>query len=181
MAKYDKYYQEKQYFGNPYPELIQYISDYNRDLSVLDLGCGQGRDAIAIARLGFSVTGVDVSKVGIAQMMEVVNKESLDVTGKVSDMKDFSDMSNYNIVLMDSMFHFYKNDLEKETEFLNQIIESMKDHATIIIIVQDSKQRRHILKNIFNSSNHHCQINHEEAFIYKEFNSQFYMIVAKKI
>ena len=181
MAKYDKYYQEKQYFGNPYPELIQYISDYNRDLSVLDLGCGQGRDAIAIARLGFSVTGVDVSKVGIAQMMEVVNKESLDVTGKVSDMKDFSDMSNYNIVLMDSMFHFYKNDLEKETEFLNQIIESMKDHATIIIIVQDSKQRRHILKNILNSSKPHFRINHEEAFIYKEFNSQFYMIVAKKI
>src|SRR3990167_9785073 len=32
---------------------------------VLDAGCGAGRDAIFLAQQGFSVTGVDISPVGI--------------------------------------------------------------------------------------------------------------------
>ena len=33
----------------------------------LDVGMGQGRNALALARLGWEVTGFDVSAVGLAQ------------------------------------------------------------------------------------------------------------------
>lgn len=65
---YDKYYQTENLFGKPYPELIKYFSTYPKQGKVLDLGCGQGRDSIPIARLGFDVTGIDNSRVGIEQM-----------------------------------------------------------------------------------------------------------------
>lgn len=53
-ATYDKYYQTENLFGDPYPELIEFFANYPKKGKVLDLGCGQGRDAIAIAQLGYS-------------------------------------------------------------------------------------------------------------------------------
>ena len=70
-VSYDKYYQTKNLFGDPYPELIEFFTDHPEKGKVLDLGCGQGRDAIALARLGYSVTGIDNSQVGIDQMIRI--------------------------------------------------------------------------------------------------------------
>jgi len=71
---YYKYYEAENLFGEPYPELIEFFAEYPRKRKVLDLGCGQGRDAIALARLGYSVTGIDNSRVGIDQMNEIGQK-----------------------------------------------------------------------------------------------------------
>ena len=68
---YDKYYKTENLFGQPYPELLAFFTEYPKKGNVLDLGCGQGRDAIPLARLGFDVTGIDNSSVGIAQMNRI--------------------------------------------------------------------------------------------------------------
>ena len=81
---YDKYYQTENLFGKPYPELIEFFAEYSKRGKVLDLGCGQGRDAITLARLGYTVVGIDKSKVGVEQMNRIAEAESLTVTGKVS-------------------------------------------------------------------------------------------------
>lgn len=62
---YDNYYQTENLFGNPYTELLSFFKEYLEPGKVLDLGCGQGRNAAAIARLGFEVIGIDNSEVGI--------------------------------------------------------------------------------------------------------------------
>ncbi|MCB0845307.1 MAG: methyltransferase domain-containing protein, partial [Bacteroidetes bacterium] len=77
---YDKYYLTENLFGKPYPELIEFFSQNPQKGKVLDLGCGQGRDAIALARLGYSVTGIDNSKVGIEQMNQVAQTEKLNLS-----------------------------------------------------------------------------------------------------
>ena len=74
---YDKYYQTENLFGEPYPELIEFFAEYPYKGKLLDLGCGQGRDAIALARLGYSVTGIDNSKVGIQQMNQIGQVEKV--------------------------------------------------------------------------------------------------------
>ena len=40
---YDEYYQEPEYFGAPYNELVSFFAEYPFRGTVLDLGCGQGR------------------------------------------------------------------------------------------------------------------------------------------
>ena len=67
-VQYDKYYQTENLFGRPYPELIEFYSNIKKKGKLLDLGYGQGRDSIALAKLGFTVTGIDYSKVGIEQL-----------------------------------------------------------------------------------------------------------------
>lgn len=77
MVTYDKHYREPNYFGDPYPKLLTFFGEYEPKGNVLDLGSGQGRDSIALARMGYTVTGVDISKVGVSQMMSIAQKEEL--------------------------------------------------------------------------------------------------------
>ncbi len=57
----------------------------------LDLGCGPGYQSVALARLGFEVTGVDTS----ASMLEVMSREthSLPVRGVLGDMLLLRDLA----------------------------------------------------------------------------------------
>ena len=41
-----------------------------KHVSVLDLGCGQGRDALFIARRGHILLGVDAAQTGIKQILK---------------------------------------------------------------------------------------------------------------
>ncbi|SLM87061.1 hypothetical protein [Vagococcus fluvialis] len=67
MSLYDKYYKEVNYFGNPYPELIKYMKQLPKG-TLIDLGAGQGRDSVPLSRMGFLVTSVDTSLVGLEQI-----------------------------------------------------------------------------------------------------------------
>ncbi len=113
LVKYDCIYQEEDYFGTPYPELVQFFEEYEQRGTVLDLGCGQGRDALALVKLGFNVTGVDISTLGIEQMLRRAHQEDLTLTGLVADMYEFSINEEFDFILLDSILHFYKRDRVK--------------------------------------------------------------------
>ena len=54
---------------------------------VLDLECGQGRDANVFASQGMTFTGVDTSPTGIDQMMAFAEANGLKITGAVKKPK----------------------------------------------------------------------------------------------
>lgn len=112
-VEYDKYYQTENLFGEPYPELIDFYSKIEDKGKLLDLGCGQGRDAIALSKLGFEVIGIDNSKVGIEQLNEIAKTENLPLQGVVTDIYEYSNYEEFDHVLLDSMFHFGKREREK--------------------------------------------------------------------
>ncbi|WP_342077412.1 methyltransferase domain-containing protein [Yoonia sp. SS1-5] len=64
---YDKLYaQERDALGQPTAIFVDFFDKIDRkQMRVLDVGCGQGRDAIFIARKGHQVVGVDISANGI--------------------------------------------------------------------------------------------------------------------
>ena len=119
-SAYDKYYQTENLFGNPYPELMEFFAEYPNREKVVDLGCGQGIDAIPLAQPGYTVTGIDNSKVGIEQMKRIAKIGKLQLIGKVADLFEFDNFAEYDFVLLDSMFHFAKNDRKKETDLIKK-------------------------------------------------------------
>ncbi len=181
MSEYNKYYKKENYFGNPYPELIKYFKKLDRKLTILDIGCGQGRDALAIGRLGFDVVGVDISSVGIKQLNEISTKDNLEVKGIVADFNSVSDVDNYDVVLLDSMFHFYKKDIEHEINMLNMFLNQIKPEGRLVIILQKSPLRVKLLKETIEGSKHKFTYDYEDTFTYREFNSKFYMISIQKM
>lgn len=97
MADYDKYYKTKELFGQPYPELIDFFKNYEPKGKIIDLGCGQGRDSISLARLGYKVTGIDNSKVGIEQINSISKKERINAIGIVEDIYAFDRYQDFEI------------------------------------------------------------------------------------
>lgn len=145
---YDKYYQTENLFGDPYPELIDYFKTQPDRGKLLDLGCGQGRNAIALARLGYDVTGIDNSVVGIEQMQQVARNHDLNIQGIVADIYQVDDFSTYDFILLDSMFHFRKQELEIESALVRRIIEGAKKGTQIVFCIQDSGKKITVFKRI---------------------------------
>lgn len=144
-ATYDKYYLTANLFGDPYPELMEFFTKYPKKGRVLDLGCGQGRNAIALARLGYSVTGIDISKVGIDQLNQIGQSEKLNLIGQIGDIYTFNQLVDFDIVLLDSMFHFAKKDKEKEIGLIKRIVSALRIGSLLVICIQDTVKKVQIL------------------------------------
>ncbi|MBU0954206.1 MAG: class I SAM-dependent methyltransferase [Spirochaetes bacterium] len=166
MADYDSYYQTEDLFGKPYAELLDFFSNFAQRGSLLDLGCGQGRDSIPLARLGYTVSGIDNSKVGIAQMIEKAGIEKLPLTGLVTDLYAFDRYQDFDIVLLDSMLHFEKRDMKREMELLDRIANEIKAGGILCICIQDTGKKVKILKETINNTGLAFEILNDSSLTY---------------
>lgn len=90
------------------------------DCSVLEYGCGNGRIALPLARLGLPVTGVDHSPAMLADFRRRLRQEPADVRGRVTlrrgDMRAVQLGRRYGLVLctFNTLLHLYtRRDMER--------------------------------------------------------------------
>jgi SAM-dependent methyltransferase len=76
--------------GGPQPALAEVLDDGVKGPTVLDIGCGAGDLAIALARRGYEVTAVDISRVAIDMARAKAADEGLTVHFEVQDATDLS-------------------------------------------------------------------------------------------
>lgn len=84
-------------------KVYKYIQDKNYK-TLLDLGCGNGRDAIFFYNHGLKVTAVDISKSGI-ECLRKKNKEINTILGNIKNI-DFPKES-FNIIYSHLGLHFF--------------------------------------------------------------------------
>lgn len=145
-VNYDDYYQSPGLFGNPYEDLLAFYRGFPLRGTLLDVGCGQGRDALALAGMGFEVTGIDHSAVGVEQMLAEAQRAKLKLKGEVLDIYQYPAFDTYDFILLDSMFHFGKKEREKEVEFLVRIMRTMRPEAIISICIANTGDKFKILE-----------------------------------
>jgi len=75
--------------------------------SVLDVGCGAGREAFELARMGFAVTGVDIAPKLLAEARRIARELGLTVDLRSSDGRslDFPGDSFDYVLLITQMIH----------------------------------------------------------------------------
>lgn len=112
------HYQDAEYYDRAYKTHKADIDFYLQNAlehggPILELGCGTGRIAIPLARAGFSVTGVDISREMLAGMKRKLDAEPLEVRQrvklKVADMRSVRLGRRYRLVLspFNAMQHLY--------------------------------------------------------------------------
>lgn len=172
---YNEYYTEKEYFGAPYEALLKFFEKSNRG-TLVDLGAGQGRDSIPISKMGYKVTAVDVSSVGIEQIRH--SDETIQTV--VDDLYIF-DVSDFDYILMDSIMHFEDSDKEKEVSLVKRILRDMKNGAVFVNCIIKGEEGEKVLKEIF--SEFDVESIFEDYSEYKLFDEtyHFHIIAIKKM
>jgi len=111
------------YFGlKPDKEIIS-ILKYIKNGYVLDLGVGEGRNALFLAKKGFNVTGIDLSKTGINHFLKSSKAINVKVKAIIKDIIKFRFNKDYDIIISSSTLHFLNE------KHVYKIIKNMKAHT----------------------------------------------------
>ena len=128
VTDYDKRYQTEGYYWGLAPNNLCYeimrLKPPTKPYKVLDIGCGEGKDAVFLARNGYDVTAFDVSEQGLSKARELANHCGVEIDFFKADVRDFRLETDYDIIFSSGVFHYIPNELRES------VIDSLKTHTT---------------------------------------------------
>jgi cyclopropane fatty-acyl-phospholipid synthase-like methyltransferase len=92
--------------GAPLPiaELAEVVHLLTRRFKALDLGCGDGGSALALAELGFSTTAVDSSPAAVRELQRIARAHHLPLRAVRADPLDFPLRGVYDLIVVRDCF-----------------------------------------------------------------------------
>lgn len=123
--------------GQPGKELVAYFEASDLvNARILDVGCGQGRDALFLARKGHRVVGVDLAPSGVRDMLEAAGREKLVVEGRVADITKFAPEGTFDVVLLDRTLHMLDEGPRLDT--FARLLDHVSDGGRVLILDEKS-------------------------------------------
>ncbi len=131
------YREEGPSFGNTPPEaLLEYLKRRPRRGYALDLGSGDGRIALHLARIGFHVTAIDISSVGIEKMVLKAQAQGIAdrISGIVSSVTDWNyPREHFDLVVaVTCLDHLTEDSLPSMRD---RILLCLRDHGALFVEV----------------------------------------------
>jgi tellurite methyltransferase len=164
---YDDKYKQGLYWGmKPGNSTIKLLK-YAKSGKVLDLGSGEGRDDIFMAKNGFDVTGVDISETGVKRMLETAKEMGVKVKGLVQDISKFEFKEKYDIIISNNTLQFLS---EKDAK---RVISEMKENTNegglnvIVSFTEDNPSKE--LPYLFKKGELKSMYSYWEILEYEEF------------
>ena len=97
-------------FGKPSAEIISLADTLPPKASVLDLGCGEGRNSLFLAQRGFDVTAVDISTHGINKLSSLASEQGLALRTDVADMRSWQFDREFDLIVSHGCLHLIERD-----------------------------------------------------------------------
>jgi tellurite methyltransferase len=92
-------------FGSPSEEICSLVAKLRGEATVLDLGCGDGRNALFLLEQGFHVTAVDVSGSAIEKLCHRAGHNRERLATHVSDAREFRLGGPYDLIVAHGLLH----------------------------------------------------------------------------
>jgi len=95
--------------------LLKFISVQKPNPKALDIACGSGRHAVALAENGFQVTANDLSSTLLAEAKKLAESKNLTLTFTQIDMREIAFEEEFDVIvqLFTSFGYFENNDEDK--------------------------------------------------------------------
>lgn len=118
----------------PTNEVLETIKKYNitKESKIMELGCGEGRDAIFLLNKGYNVLATDYSKSAILKCNELTNyeyKESFKQFDLITDTMN----EKFDFIYSIAVIHMFVNELHRK-KFYEFIYEHLKENGKALII-----------------------------------------------
>ena len=118
----------------PLPEREKFLSLLLPAGSILDVGCGPGRDSAFFVSCGFSVVGVDLSE----ELLSIAKKRVPTATFKKQDLRklSFPKETFHGIWANASLLHIKRSEV---TGVLQRFYEVLKPDGILFILIKEGK------------------------------------------
>lgn len=113
-GSYDEKYAGKEYYWGKKPSAIcDRIIETMRPSKVfhpkmIDLGCGEGRNAVYFAKQGFDVVGLDISEVGLEKAKRYAEEERVTLKTIKADITSFALTEKYDVIFSTGTLHYLR-------------------------------------------------------------------------
>ncbi|NOZ29668.1 MAG: methyltransferase domain-containing protein [Chloroflexi bacterium] len=118
MASYDDKYRQEGYYWGVRPSALCYrvlaLMPPERPLRLLDIGCGEGRNAVFFARNGYQVTAFDLSPVGVEKTRRMAREVGVSLEAFTADLLEFRLEEPFDIFFSTGTLHFVPEELRAE-------------------------------------------------------------------
>jgi SAM-dependent methyltransferase len=114
-------------------------------VSVLDIACGAGRHAVELARLGYSVTGNDLSPYLLEEARKEAEKCKATIAFSCCDMREIPANGDFDLVVqLFTSFGYFDNE-EDDLRVFRNVNKSLKNSGWYVL---DLINPRHLEKNL---------------------------------
>lgn len=127
LTAYEDLYQTYDYYWGLVPNVLCYdilrLRPPTHPQIVLDIGCGEGKDAVFLARNGYRVMAFDYAESGLNKARSLAANYQVDVDFFRADIHDYRLQKQVDIIFSSGAFHYIKKNLRAE------IADNIKEHV----------------------------------------------------
>lgn len=108
LTEYDSRYDAPSFYWGLRPNELCYeiLKRKPCPCRVLDIGCGEGKDAVFLARNGYQVTGFDASKSGLDKAMRLAAQGGVSVDFFQANLLDYQLKRDYDVIFSSGVLHY---------------------------------------------------------------------------
>ncbi|HTK61739.1 MAG TPA: class I SAM-dependent methyltransferase [Pseudonocardia sp.] len=101
--------------------------------TALDLGAGEGRNAVWLAEHGWKVTAVDFSVVGLEKAQEIARRRGVEIETVVADVLDFRAPGAFDLVVL----AYLQLPMEQLAHVLQHSAAALSPGGTLLLVAHD--------------------------------------------
>jgi len=110
--------------GQPSGEVVEAAGLLPAGSRFIDIGCGDGRNALYLAAQGHQVTAIDISPVAIAKVQQFAAERGLKIAASVQDIAHYVFNTEYDGIVSTGVLHMF------ERECWQSLLKSLRAHTT---------------------------------------------------
>ncbi|MBQ8813803.1 MAG: methyltransferase domain-containing protein [Lachnospiraceae bacterium] len=132
----EKYKDEKYYWGITPSKLCYEIMKLKPPIKpyrVLDIGCGEGKNAVFLAKNGYAVSAFDIAEAGLVKARKLAEHNHVEIDFFKADINDYMPLERFDIIFSSGVFHYLTPNLRKL--FINQLKKCTSVHGINVINV----------------------------------------------
>ena len=141
FTDYEEKYKSDDYYWGVTPNSICYeimkLRPPVKQYRVLDIGCGEGKDAIFLAKNGYLVTAFDVAETGLEKAKELARKNHVQIDFFKANINEYVLSEEFDIIYSSGVLHYIP--LDKRKSFFDGLKKHTKSNGLNVLNVFVSK------------------------------------------